>query len=731
MRSIEKTFICAVLVIFTCFFYCGITYSQDSSTSQTLISRLPDDVLVFASTSGGDALKPEFEKTILGRVWNDPSVKTFIQSTEQNLLQKVQQESGSADAATIFTMVKNIAGLVASRPIIIGSAQKNTQDGPPVYGFAFMYAGPRKEQIAAILSSLEAKVGEGEIVDVNVGSYKFHGPKDARDVPAYWGWIGNYLVFALNDGEGQAIKYIQTGAPSRTQSYIERTSGGNDLFAIYINVEKGLNTIKAIAAMEGGQADFAKVETFMAQVGVAKIKTITSRTGFEGTGIVVDELVEIPQPRTGLFANLRPINLDMIDMASANAVSVSVVNIDIAGIYDTLFTAIKSVAGSDFDEVEQGIAELEKQTGVKIRQGLLESLNGQMAVYALPGGVSLQSIQGGFVVIAGLNNAQLFQDSIAAIGKFASENANGMVQVSSQVQNGRTLNTFAIVPLAVAQMMPTWTIVGDNVVIGSNPAICSAAVEQITSNAPSIRSTESFRNATANMPSGLISFQYTDSKVQLTQTMAAMQQVWPMLAMMTAQQGVTLPVVLPNLTDIIKDVSPSVQYSWFDQKGLRSKYKGSGIEPGIGAVAGAAVGLGVLMPALTRVRQTAFRMVTATNMSAIGKAMLIYANDYDDKFPPNLQVLAKLYDLDARVFESKRKPAGFTGPTYIYIAGQTTSDPPGDILVYENPAYLTDGINVLFLDSHVQVMSKASFLEALKATYQRLNRPMPEVKFKN
>jgi prepilin-type processing-associated H-X9-DG protein len=306
-----------------------------------------------------------------------------------------------------------------------------------------------------------------------------------------------------------------------------------------------------------------------------------------------------------------------------------------------------------------------------------------------------------------------------------------MIQVSSQVQDGRTLNTFAIVPLAVAQVMPTWTIVGDNVVIGSNPAICTAAVEQITSNAPSIRSTESFRNATANMPSGLISFQYTDSKIQLTQTMAAMQQMWPMLAMVAAQQGVTLPVVLPNLTDIIKDVNPSVQYSWFDQKGLHSKYQGSGIETGVGAVAGGALGLGILMPALARVRQTAFRMVTGTNMSAIGKAMLIYANDYDDKFPPNLQVLANLYDLDAKVFESKRKPADFTGPTYIYIAGQTTSDPPGNILVYENPAYCSDGLNVLFLDSHVEFMTKESFINALKATYERLNKPMPEVKFKN
>ncbi|MBN1972879.1 MAG: prepilin-type N-terminal cleavage/methylation domain-containing protein [Sedimentisphaerales bacterium] len=43
--------------------------------------------------------------------------------------------------------------------------------------------------------------------------------------------------------------------------------------------------------------------------------------------------------------------------------------------------------------------------------------------------------------------------------------------------------------------------------------------------------------------------------------------------------------------------------------------------------------MGILMPALARVRQIAFRMVCGTNLAGIGKAMLIYANDYDDEMP--------------------------------------------------------------------------------------------------
>ena len=41
----------------------------------------------------------------------------------------------------------------------------------------------------------------------------------------------------------------------------------------------------------------------------------------------------------------------------------------------------------------------------------------------------------------------------------------------------------------------------------------------------------------------------------------------------------------------------------------------------------------MLMPALTRTRSVAFRMVCGTNLSGMGRAMLIYANDYEDELP--------------------------------------------------------------------------------------------------
>ncbi len=733
MDNRRKNLFCTILFIAAFFTYSSTTFAQNSS-SQNLTSVLPDNVLFFATTSGGDILKPEFEKTILGRIWNDPNVKTFYQSIQKSFLQKAQQQPGGSEASTIFNMATSIGSIVASRPIIIGAAQKTTQQGPPVYGFAFLDAGTKKGQISGILSNLEAMAGQGAIIDVNVGTYKLHGPRDAAGVPGYWGWVGNYLVFAINDGEGLAIKYLQGSTGRQAQAYIEEPAGAKDLLAIYISVDKGLSLLKNIAAEEGQADKFAIVDSVLGQLGLNKIKTISTRTGFEGSGMVMDELIEIPEPRTGLFACLKTINLDMFNMVSANATSVSIVNMDIAGIYDTVMTTIKSVAGSDFQEIEQGIAQLESQTGVKIRQGLLESLNGQMVTYNLSGGASLQSLQGGFVIIAGLKNAQLWQDSIAAIGKFATEQSNGTVQVSSQSQNGRTLNTFAIIPLAVAQIMPTWTIVGENVVIGSNPTICTTAADLITPGGKpvTISSSESFRNATANLPSNLISFQYTDSKVQLTQMMAVLQQLWPVATMYVSQQGITLPLILPNISNIIKDITPSVQYSYFDQKGLRSYYKGAGIEPSLGAIAGGAVALGIMMPAMSKAREQSKEVVSRSNLKQLALASIMYADDHNGQLPDNFEQMKDFYK-NSKLLDSPLKPAGFNGPSYIYVKGLLleSKSPQNCILIYENPLYCSNKVNVAFLDGHVVALTRNDFLEKLKSTYELLGKPLPEIKFKD
>ncbi|MHC4528032.1 MAG: hypothetical protein ACYS29_09160, partial [Planctomycetota bacterium] len=569
---------------------------------------------------------------------------------------------------------------------------------------------------------------------------KMRGLKDAEDLPVYWGWVGNYLVLSANEKEGLALKYLSKPRPT-VPDYLGNVSGRGDLLAAYGGYDKIFALITAAAAERGSEADRASVTAALSELGLNKVGPLAARVCFAGSDVVRESSWAIATPRTGLLGVLKPIDLDMFDMAGAKAVSCAAVNWDVAGIYETVMKAVKAAAPVEtYTEIQKVIADLESQAKFSISEDLLKSLAGPMIFYSVAAGVVMEAPGGGVVAIAKLKDTSRLEKAMLALEGFAAAQAGSMLQVSSQVQSdGRTYHSWVIAPLAMMQVMPCWTMVNDRIVMATNPSLCSLAVNQIVSPDAankSIRTTEGFKDVTAKLPAKLVFLRYTDSKVQFNQMMIKLQQFWPMIGMAAGQAGMNLPAVLPSLTHISKDMRPSCQYAWFDPDGLRSRYQGSGIEASMAPVAGASVGMAILMPALARARELAGRVVSGTNLSQIGKTCLVYANDDPEgRFPPDLETLVVKDYFPAKILESKLKPKGFEGPSYIYIAGQTAATYPGNIVAYENvayedPAYCYEGVNVLFVDTHVQWMKPEQFMAELEATYKRLGREMPQIKFK-
>ncbi len=60
--------------------------------------------------------------------------------------------------------------------------------------------------------------------------------------------------------------------------------------------------------------------------------------------------------------------------------------------------------------------------------------------------------------------------------------------------------------------------------------------------------------------------------------------------------------------------------------------------------------MGILMPALARVRMIAYRMVCGSNLSGIGKALLLYAGDAQETYPmPGYQQLPVVYAVSGKI----------------------------------------------------------------------------------
>ncbi len=132
-----------------------------------------------------------------------------------------------------------------------------------------------------------------------------------------------------------------------------------------------------------------------------------------------------------------------------------------------------------------------------------------------------------------------------------------------------------------------------------------------------------------------------------------------------------------------------------------------------------------IAPSLLEIRRKATRLTCGTNMSGLGKAMLIYANDYEDELPLKWD--------DFKLVEMTDKgmvcPAVKIKGSFIYRgAGLTCAAPVDMVIIHDKKGNHREGRNVLFLDSRVEWLSEDRFQDYIRKDNQwRREHDMPEI----
>ncbi len=713
--------------------FCISTIAQSATEAQQLVTKLPDNTLGFIASSGTDSLKTNFDKTYLGQIWNDPSFQTFYLAIKNELLRKIKEESKDPNHTQAINTVKDIAELVTSRPFILAIAPKDDPE-IPIYGSLIIDTRQKKEKFAQMLSEIES-YAKDDYSDVNIAGMKMRGFKGGDVNGFYYGFIKNNLIFAFNDQQGLALNNIQKSNP-QTSQLLGKVPATDDALFIHLDFQKIAQLIKSIASDQSDEEEIEIIRNVINRLGLANVQTFTARVGFKDTGVVIDALLEVPEPRTGLLAVQKPVDLEALKIVNEGTVMACTCHLDLAAAYDLILDAVKIASPNEaYPMFNETIAQFEAQSNCSIRNGLLAGLEGPMTLYNLPPGSLIQTPTSAVVAVVSLSDPNLFAANLTALGEFLAAKSKGTqtgIQIRSQQLDGRNVQMWVVPALAYMQIIPCWTVVDNRLIVCSNPALIEPVAKKITDPNPagSLYVSDGFKKIMPTLPPKITCLKYVNSELQFNQTMMTVQQFWPMVTIAAAHEGINLPVILPQLGHISQKMHPAYGYNFSDSTGLRYHYHGLGIEQSLMSVAGVSLAMAILMPALAQVRRMAQRIQSATNLSAIGKACLIYANDHDEKLPPDLETLAAYADLPPKILTSPRKSASFEGPDYIYIHGQDAAMNPQNVLTYENPEYCTDGVNVLYLDCRVEFVKPDRFREELRQTYNRLNRPVPDMKFR-
>ena len=381
-------------------------------------------------------------------------------------------------------------------------------------------------------------------------------------------------------------------------------------------------------------------------------------------------------------------------------------------------------------EGEDPFGDFEEEFGFDLRGDVLENLGPRFAYYQ-----SLSTGGGGIlsaVVVAELKDparlAATHADLVAKFNELAVRESQGYVRIRPWNAGGEVAFSVATPGLPVP-IEPSWAIVNGKFVAALSPIGLQAAIEQMAPGGASIAENKLFREAvTPRIPAGgAVQITFSDTAHFARGGYGTANLL--MSALSNAVRSPSNPereagILIPGYGAFIKDIRPLASVEYFEGDDYVSTVRLDGstlvqLAEGIGQFGGgqgmvAMVGAqtAILLPALNKARESAKQLIGATNVRALGQAIIVYSTNNAGKLPPSYDVLVEEGLITPDLLIS---PLGSAWDGQGDIVMRTTIDPDlansfrADVIVVMDRAMYVNGnaiVNVGFADNHVEALAK-------------------------
>jgi prepilin-type processing-associated H-X9-DG protein len=685
-----------------------------AAQAQTLADRIPDDAELYIGWNGLLAPGAGFDQSHLKAVLDASDLSKWASDSIPRLFQ--QAALRDPRSAKQIDQVVQIVSALAMHPTAIyfggmGAAQPG---GPPLPKIAiFCDAGADSPKVGQQVHRL---------LDENQGS------------PFTLKMIDTVLVFSDFVVPEHVDKPLSQNADF--QAALAQV-GKDPSSTFYINGTALVATIDSLIAQFGPPQAQQMWPQVRDQLGLPGLKAVIATTGFDGKNWSAQAFVSAPSPRKGLLAmgDAPPLADELLKLIPVSTTNAGAGTCDLNALFTQIDQAIVQFAPDQGAQWHQALAQVNQTVGFDVQKDFLATLGAQWAYFDDPDALGQGPL--GFSIVNKPRNPDQLQNSLnqleAFLNTFIREQMKNQenpvtIEFRQSLVNGTSLHY-----LATPLISPSWAIKNGTLYIGLYPQTVAAESDR-PADAKSIKDNPAYLATMQSLkaPAQLSSFEFVDVPKLLPQSYQMC------LAIARTYFGfgdlfgmASPPMIVPPLSKLEAEAEPAGAIGWADDAGYHFKsiepFPGSALfasSAGItlgGMTTETAVATSILLPSLNRARETANRVKCASNLRQIGQAILLYQNDKNGSWPPDLGTLVKTEDITAQVFccpDTNTQPPPNMSPDeaadwvnknsdYVFLGANLKGMQGANVVVcYENDGnHHGDGMNMLFGDGHVEFLN--------------------------